>query len=238
MSGGGAPEGRVVVELGPATAPELVRFCVRPGASGTFDSYALRTADGWVLLDPIRPTPEGADRLARLLREPPAATVLTSDAHERFGYAVRRQWGTPVWGPAPGVAYRPKGFVGEPDRLYAEGDALPGGLRALRLAGLSRGDHALLWRAPGGPRVLFGGDVLNGQVEPGLALEGTYRHGPGLYLGARPRYVERHDDPAALRASLVRLLREELDVIAGAHGRPFRDDPRAALARLIETAFR
>ena len=40
---------------------------------------------------------------------------------------------------------------------------------------------------------------------------------------------------AALKASLERLLREEFDVIAGSHGRPFRDDPRAALARLIDT---
>ena len=76
-------------------------------------------------------------------------------------------------------------------------------------------------------------------MEPGLAHEGHFRREPGLYLGARPRYVERHADPAALRRRASSACsREEFDLIAGAHSRPFRDDPRAALARLIETAFR
>jgi hypothetical protein len=235
-------ETRVVVELGTETAPVLIRFCtcVRRGAFGTADSYALRTAAGWILIDPARPTPAGAERLGRLIGERPAATVLTSDGHERFCYAVREQWGTPVWGPVPGEAQREVEYAGQPDHLYAEGDALPGGLRAVKLAGMWRGDHALLWRAPAGPdggRVLFSGDVLNGQVEPGLAHAAHFRREPGLYFGARPRYVERHADPAALKASLERLLREDedVDLIAGAHGRPVRDGAGAALARLIET---
>jgi hypothetical protein len=47
--------------------------------------------------------------------------------------------------------------------------------------------------------------------------------------------VARHADPAGLKVSLQRLLREDFDLIAGSHGRPFGDDPGAALARLIET---
>jgi hypothetical protein len=233
-------ETRVVVELGTETEPVLIRFstCVRRGTFGTADSYALRAAAGWIFVDPAQPTPDGADRLRRLIGEPPVATVLTSDGHERFCYAVRAQWGTPVWGPQPGTAQRDVEYEGEPDHLYAAGDALPGGLRAVKLAGMWRGDHALLWQAPasaGGARVLFSGDVLNGQVEPGLSHDEHFRRAPGLYFGARPRYVERHADPAALKTSLERLLREDFDLIAGAHGRPFRDDPGAALARLIET---
>jgi hypothetical protein len=232
-------ETRVVVELGTETEPVLIRFCtcVRLGTFGTADSYALRTTAGWILVDPARPTPDGADRLRRLIHERPAATVLTSDGHERFCYAVREQWGTPVWGPTPGAGQRDVAYGGEPDRLYVEGDTLPGGLRAVKLAGMWRGDHALLWQAPAGAdggRVLFSGDVLNGQVEPDLSHEEHFRREPGLYFGARPRYVERHANPAALEASLERLLREGFDLIAGAHGRPFRDDARAALARLIE----
>jgi glyoxylase-like metal-dependent hydrolase (beta-lactamase superfamily II) len=123
----------------------------------------------------------------------------------------------------------------KPDHLYADGDALPGGLRAIKLAGMWRGDHALLWTAPGGERVLFTGDILNGQLEPELAGATHFRREPGLYLGARAAYVERHANRAALKADLERLLREELDVIAGSHSRPFRDDPKARLERLIET---
>lgn len=242
-------ESRVVVELGTESDPELIRFCVgeRP-ARYVLDAYALRTTAGWVFLDPVRPTPEGAVRLRRLIRERPVATVLTSDGHERFCYAVREQWGTPVWGPVLGEAQRDTGYGGQPDHLsayggqpdhlYAEGDVLPGGLRPLKLAGMWRGDHALLWSASGGSggeRVLFSGDALNGQLEPDLAPEDHYRHEPGLYFGARPRYVERHANPAALKASLERLLTEEFDLIAGAHGRPFRYNSKGALARLIET---
>jgi glyoxylase-like metal-dependent hydrolase (beta-lactamase superfamily II) len=230
-----------VVELGTELEPALIRFCLgeRP-ARYVLDSYALRTTAGWIFIDPVRPTPEGADRLRRLIRERPVATVLTSDGHERFCYAVRERWGTPVWGPALGQrdsAYggRPDHYSAygeQPDHFYMEGDALPGGLRPLKLAGLWRGDHALLWQPPESGGVLFTGDVLNGQVEPDLAPVDHHRRGPGLYFGARPRYVERHANPAALKASLERLLREEFAVIAGSHARPFRDDPKTALARL------
>ena len=62
-------ETRVVVELGTETEPVLIRFstCVRRGAFGTTDSYALRTTAGWIFIDPARPTPDGADRLRRLV---------------------------------------------------------------------------------------------------------------------------------------------------------------------------
>jgi hypothetical protein len=140
-----------------------------------------------------------------------------------------------VWGPALGEAQRDAAYDGQPDHLYAAGDALPGGLRALKLAGAWRGDHALLWQAPGGERVLFSGDILNGQVEPGVGGEDHYRREPGLYFGARPGYLQRHRDPAGLKASLERLLHEDFDLIAGSHGRPFREDAKAAVARLLET---
>jgi hypothetical protein len=230
-------ETRVVVELGTESDPGLVRFWPGPGpeSAGTAVSYALHTSAGWTFLDPLRPAATGVDRLRLLIREPPAATVLTSDGHERFCYAVRQQWGTPVWGPELGESQRDAAYDGQPDRLYTEGDALPGGLRAIKLAGAWRGDHALLWQAPGGERVLFSGDVLNGQVEPALAGADHYRREPGLYLGARPGYLQRHRDPAALKASLERLLREDFDLIAGSHSRPLGGDARAALRALIET---
>ena len=230
-------EWRVDVEQGTETEPVLIRFSVGPPPTGisSFDSYALRTEFGWIFIDPVQPTRGAAARLARLIRERPVATVLTSDGHERFCYAAREQWGTPVWGPKPGVGQRPVGYQGKPDHLYTEGDALPGGLRAIKLVGLSRGDHALWWQSLDGERFLFTGDVLNGQVETDLARADHHRREPGIYFGSQPRYVERHANPAALKASVERLLDLEFDVIAGSHARPFRDDPRGALARLLET---
>ena len=230
-------ESRVTVELGSEAQPALIRFSIGPPPTGisSFDSYALHTAAGWIFIDPVRPTRDGVERLRHLIRERPVATVLTSDGHERFCYAVRQQWSTPVWGPRPGVGQRPVAYQGTPDRLYIGGDILPGGLRAIKLAGMARGDHALLWQAPGGERILFTGDVLNGQVDTDLAHADHYRRERGLYAGSRPRYVERHASAAALRASLARLLHEDFDVIAGSHARPHRDNPKAALARLLET---
>ena len=228
---------RVVVELGTVEQPELVRYWTDPELEGyrTAVAYALRTAEGWVFVDPLRPTREDADRLGRLIRERPVATVLTSDGHERFCYGLREQWGTPVWGPVLGEAQRDAAYDGQPHRLYAEGDALPGGLRPLKLSGAWRGDHALLWTAPGGQRVLFSGDLLNGQAEPDVVEEDHYRRRPGLCFGARRGYVERHANPAALKASLARLLHEEFDLICGSHARPFGDDAMASLARLLDT---
>ena len=239
---------RVVVELGTEAQPRLIRISIGPPPTGmsSLDSYALRTDTGWIFIDPVRPTRGAAERLARLIRERPVATVLTSDGHERFCYAVRERWGTPVWGPPLGqddAAYggdpeHHSAYGGEPDHLYMEGDCLPGGLRPLKLAGLWRGDHALLWSGSGGSggeRVVFSGDVVNGQVETELARPDHWRREPGLYLGSRPHYVERHAKRGALRGSLERLLGEDFDVIAGSHARPFRDDPKAALARLIDS---
>jgi glyoxylase-like metal-dependent hydrolase (beta-lactamase superfamily II) len=91
------------------------------------------------------------------------------------------------------------------------------------------------WSAPSGERVLFSGDLLNGQVAPELAREDHYRRAPGLAFGSRPQYVERHPDPAALKRSLDRLLQERIDVVCGSHALPFGDDPHAAIRRLRDT---
>jgi hypothetical protein len=228
---------RVAIELGTEQHPQLLRYWTGPGPDGfgTCVSYVLRTADGWIFLDPLRPEPASADRLRQLVRERPIATVLTSDGHERFAQEIRRQWGTPVWGPVLSEAQRDPAYDVEPDHIYSEGDTLPGGLRPIKLTGAWRGDHALLWVAPTGERVLFSGDILNGQAEPETVPDDHYRRASGLAYGARPTYVERHDNPTALKASLQRLLREEIDMICGSHARPYCDAPAASLARLIDT---
>jgi hypothetical protein len=230
---------RLTVALGTEAAPALVHWATAflPRPMGTLDSYALRTPDGWVLIDPLEPEPPVLERLERLLGEPPAATVLTSDGHERDAARFRARWSTPVWGPIPLPSARGAGYDGRPDHLYEEGrpPALPGGLRALRVAGLWGGDHVLLGRAPAGERVLFTGDPVNGQVRPDLAPADHYRRPNALNFGARPGYVGRHPDPAALRRSLSRALAEDFDLLCGAHATPFRDDPKAALAALLAT---
>src|SRR6266508_2230502 len=127
-------QSRVAVELGTETEPGLIRFSNGPPPTGisSFDSYALRTTAGWVFIDPVRPTLDGVDRLRRLIREPPVATVLTSDGHARFCYAVRQTWGPPVWGPTPGLVQRPVGYRGRSDHRYSAGHSLLAVLRAIK----------------------------------------------------------------------------------------------------------
>ena len=185
-------------------------------------------------------------RLSAHLRPPcagraPAATVLTSDFHERDAYRLRAQWGTPVWGPAAGLPERGGEFDGRPDHLFEDGAALPGGLRAIKIdGGWIRGETVLAWRTPGGAAVLFTGDTLNGQANPAHPAPYAWRRAPGLYAGVRNRYLvrrpERMPDPRTPEAGLRRLLTEEVDLVCGGHGVPYGgrpgEDAAAALTRL------
>jgi glyoxylase-like metal-dependent hydrolase (beta-lactamase superfamily II) len=207
------------------------------GRYSPFESYGLSTKDGWVIIDPEAPDAQGKERLRGLIPEHPIATVLTSDGHERSCYEVREKWGIPVWGPEPrsDPSTRPIAYDGEPDHFYKTGQTLPGGLIPIKLQGSWGGDHAVLWDAPDGQKILFSGDILNGQVELSLAQADHYRLEPGLYFGSRPGYIDRHQDHEALKQSLRDLLQEDFDVICGAHGTPFSDNPKEAIIRLIDS---
>jgi hypothetical protein len=242
---------RVYVELGEEAAPVLVRWSswlpgTRPGGH---DSYALCAADGVVLVDPRLPAPDTAGALWGLLgmnRERPVATVLTNDWHERDCYALRDQFGAPVWGPAAGRPERGGDLEGAPDAYYEDGDALPGGLRAFAFDGRMPGDALLVWRGGGGGiGVVFSGDCLNGQANPDNPGNVDHpRRRPGLYVGAA-RYYLGHPDPNRLKtclgAAAERAARATaaagapLGMVCGAHGRPFQQaDAAGALRRLLD----
>ena len=234
----------VRVELGTEAHPVLIGWCLwhTGDLSGGEHSYAALTEAGPVLIDPNAPTGAAAARLWGLLDRPPVATVLTSDWHERDAYRLRAQWGAPVWGPAAGLPERGGEFDGRPDHAFEDGAALPGGLRAIKIAGgWIRGETVLAWRAPGGAAVLFTGDMLNGQSNPAHPQPYAWRRAPGLYAGVRHRYFvrspERMPDPRTLQAGLRRLLPEAVDLVCGGHGAPYGggpgEDAAAALARLL-----
>jgi hypothetical protein len=230
---------RLYVELGPPPAPSLLRWSTWGQTPSNFDSYALLGPGGAVLIDPAV-LPEGAppdggpahDLWARL-GAPPVATVLTNDMHERDAYAVRERFGAPVWAPAAGLPERGGVLEATPDHAYEDGETLPGGLRAHRIAGKFAGDTVLLWTAPAGEAVLFTGDALNGRLNPENPLPHPRRGAPGLYVGAGSPYL-RDLDVEALKRSLRPLLAGRIDLICGAHGLPWRDDPQGALARLLD----
>jgi hypothetical protein len=103
----------------------------------------------------------------------------------------------------------------EPDRRYAEGDILPGGLRAIRTPGPEPVHYGLLREQA--PSILFCSDLLMGDGAGGLAFV------PGEF----------HDDPAETRRSVERLAELRFDVLCLDHGSPVTEDPHRAIAALL-----
>ncbi len=220
----------LIVELEVDNRPVLVRvesqrFNERNGTFGTRHGYLLLTPEGAVLIDPVEATPDRrAEHDAFVLAggAPPLGTVLTNSWHERGSYLLRERLGSAGWMPAAGVAEKD----GEPDHLYDATSTLPGGLRAVGMDDRFAGDSVLCWTAPGGQRVLFGGDALIcGSGEPG-----HWREAAGLHL-----WMYGALDEARFRRSFGQLLDEPVDLIYSGHGSPVpvADDARGTLTRLI-----
>ena len=229
---------RVSVLLGSENQPALVRWSTFWERPHHYDSYALMapngSPEGPVVIDPEALTSEGEERLLTLLGRSPAAIVLTNDMHERAAYALRERWNAPVWAPAYGAAEHGGEMEGQPDHLYQDGAALPGGLRAVKITGAFRGDTILTWSAPSGERVLFTGDALNAHFSADVPGGPHPRRGePGLYVGAGPFYLEKFE-PEAFKQSVRPLLNERIDLLCGAHGEPWSTAAGGTLRRLLD----
>ena len=220
----------LTVELEAKGRPVLVRvdshrFNESYGTFGARRGYMLFTSEGVVLIDPSEVTPDRRaqhDALVRAGGAPLIGTILTSSWHERGSYLLRERLGSEVWMPAAGV----EEMEGEPDHLYDATSTLPGGLRAITIDDRFAGDSVLCWTAPGGQRVLFGGDALIcGSGEPGHWREAT-----GLHL-----WMYGPLDEARFRRSFAQLLDEPVDLIFSGHGNPtpVADDAKGTLTRLI-----
>ena len=94
----------------------------------------------------------------------------------------------------------------EPDRRYAEGDVLPGGLVAVRTPGPEWPHYSfLLEREPG---VVFCSDLIGNR-------------GGGVLDFVPPQF---HEDPAETRRSVERLLDLSFSVLCLDHGVPITDE--------------
>jgi glyoxylase-like metal-dependent hydrolase (beta-lactamase superfamily II) len=170
-------------------------------------SHAVATDDGCVLIDPVRLAEEALASLPR-----PEAVLLNATTHQRAAWRYRRELGIPVWLPEDARAGDE-----DADRRFAEGDMLPGRLRAIRTPGPERPHFSFLLE--GAPRVLFCSDlILN---DGGRELEFV-----------PPEY---HEDPAETRRSVERLLDLDFEILCLDHGAPIADDPKGALRRLLDS---
>jgi glyoxylase-like metal-dependent hydrolase (beta-lactamase superfamily II) len=173
---------------------------------GISSSHAVATDSGGVLIDPVRLAP---DALACL--PPPEAALLTARTHQRAAWRYRRELGIEVWMPNDAPAADE-----EPDRRFAEGDGLPGGLEAIRTPGPEWPHYSFLLGRE--PRVLFCSDLL------------TYYTGELDFVP-----FEYHDDPDETRRSVESLLDLDFTILCLDHGAPLTEDPKAAIRQLLSS---
>lgn len=168
-------------------------------------AHAVAADRGAVLIDPLPLTPDAQRALG-----PIHAVVLTTSAHQRSAWRLRRELGVRVFAPAGA-----REVEEEPDERYGDGDRLPGDLLAIFTPGAGTRQHSLLDEER---RVLFTPDLF--VVPPGGSLALT----PAQYM----------HDPAEARRSVERLLELDFAVLCTGHGRPVRDDPKAAIRAALQ----
>jgi len=179
----------------------------------TSSSHAVAVEGGCVLVDPVGLTSEAFAALPD-----PVAIVLTARCHQRASWRLRRETGAEVWLPDDAAAADE-----EPDRLYAEGDVLPGGLRVVRTPGPEWPHYSfLLGREPG---VLFCSDLIG-------ATDARGPDGSSVLHFIPPEY---HEDPAETRRSVEKLLDLPFAVLCLDHGAPVTYEPKAALRGLLDS---
>ncbi|MDP9261451.1 MAG: MBL fold metallo-hydrolase [Actinomycetota bacterium] len=167
-------------------------------------SQAVAVDGGCVLIDPVRL----ADAALATLPSP-TAILLTATCHQRCAWRYRRELSLEVWLPEDA-----RTGDEEPDRRYAEGDVLHGGLRAIRTPGPEWPHYSLLLE--GNPGVLFCADLLTHYSD-------TLEFVPFEY----------HEDPEETRRSAELLLDLDFSILCLDHGVPLRDDPKAAIRNLL-----
>jgi hypothetical protein len=171
-------------------------------------SQAVLTREGCVLVDPVRLDDAALAALPR-----PLATLLTARCHQRAAWRYRRELGAEVWLPEDASAADEA-----PDHTYADGQLLPGGLRAFRTPGPEWPHYSFLYE--GDPGVLFRSDLVSSDADGAVRL-------------IDPAF---HEDPETTRASVERLLGLPFGILCLAHGAPVVDDPKAALRACLGQA--
>jgi glyoxylase-like metal-dependent hydrolase (beta-lactamase superfamily II) len=208
-------------------APGLQRWVAfHPEWKQDVACVALETADdGLVLIDPLVPPAaraaaafwRGLDAVVHELRRQ-VDVVLTLHYHERSGpEIVDRYRGSPgaaLWAPAGSVSR----IAGAPERTFAAGDVLPGGIQTFATG---RDDEVVLWLPA--QRAVVSGDVLLGGVRKPL------RVCPASWL---PRGIARKDVAGALAP-----LRElPVELVVPLHGDPVTAKAAEALVAALDDA--
>jgi hypothetical protein len=175
-----------------------------------FDSYAIKTPDGIVLVDPLKPTPAVLKKLEALGEF--LGIYLTNAHHDRDADWFRKQYGIQVYAHEKAKSDCDTKI----DVLVMDGEKLPGGVRAVHLPGSSASEMALFVKVAGG--VVLLGDALLNQRDKGLAL-------------LPDQYMEDHKQAVV---SLRKLLDLDFKIATFAHGDPVTADAKKRIAAFLK----
>lgn len=175
-----------------------------------FNSYALRTPDGVVLIDPTMPVPAVLKKLEALGE--PLAIVLTNAHHDREADAFRKRYGVQIYANENAQ----HDCDTKIDVLAVNGEKLPGGLKTISLPGVTTGEMALFAKDKGG--ILLIGDALLNPAGKGLQLL------PDQFI----------EDKRRARVSLQKLLELNFKVVTFGHGVPITKDAKKTIAAFLK----
>ena len=225
---------RIQTEIGTDERPEVVRWTTWDGGP-LKQSYALISAEGTVLVDPVRPL-----RPDKTLALPPLifkqytghkhlAVICTTALHERNIYWFRENYGIPIYVPREVAS----AFESKPDQVYEDGDILPAGVQALWIGAHQKGEMVLHWRAPGGVQILICGDAIYGQSSRG-AFDGaseTFWH----QIGGIRLFSEGRVEESEMRSRYECLIDLEFERILNGHNPKAIDQhPKDALRKVLQ----
>jgi len=175
-----------------------------------FNSYALKTSEGVVFIDPLKPEPAVITKLETLGE--PIAIFLTNAHHDRDADWFRKQYGIQVYAHEKAKADCDTKI----DVLLMDGERLPGAVKAVHMPGSSAGETAFYTKASGG--IVLMGDTLMNQTDKGLTL-------------LSDAYVE---DKKQTLQSLRKLLELDFKIITFAHGDPIVQNARTQIEQFLK----
>jgi len=175
-----------------------------------FNSYALKTGEGVVFIDPLKVEPAVLQQIEALGE--PIGIFLTNAHHDRDSDWFRKQYGIQIYAHEKAQADCDTKI----DVLVMDGERLPGGVKAVHLPGSSASETAYHVKSGGG--IILMGDTLLNQGDKGLML-------------LPEPYIE--DKKQALK-SLQRLLALNFKIITFAHGNPIVGNAKREITNFLK----
>lgn len=175
------------------------------------DSYAIRTDDGIVMIDPLPLTQEALEKLQE--SGDIKAICLTGRFHQRAAWRYQQKFGVNVYAPHNG-----KDFEGVPDELYKPGDNLPGNIEVIHSPGPTDA-HYSFYADVNGEKILFCADLLTRKDE-----QSVFGFVPDQYM----------DEPEKTRDSVRKLMDFEIDILCPDHGDPQIGSVKEAMEKALE----